>query len=112
VDGVYAETADTVFTIRGGVQPTSGKELDLLDEQEGTLLRGARKLYTKALLKTVRQGDPTRCDVVEIDDGQGEGIELWEVHFVQNRGTRRYNLPTSHFKYILLRANEQNDVNT
>ncbi len=113
VNGVYKEASDITFIIKGGVQPISGKELDLLDEQEGVSLRGSRVLYTKSkkVLRTIRQDGPTRPDMVEIDDGDGEGVELWEVHFSNNRGPRRYNTPASHFKYILQRADEQNDIN-
>lgn len=105
VDGVWTETPDTLFTIKAGVQPLSGRELDLLDEQEGVLERGVLKMYTKTELFTIRQSEAKRPDVVEIDS------ELWEVHFSHNRSSR-YKLPTAHFRYTLLRSDNQSDRNT
>ena len=66
VDGVWTGSGgEERFSIRGSLQPISGRELQLLPEGERT--REQFKLYTKAELLTSRDSAaaPTKADMVE-----------------------------------------------
>lgn len=76
VRGIAQSTTNSTVTIRGSVQPASGK--DLLRLPEGRRVVETRTLFTTTKLYTGGQGATHEADLVTIDG------DSWEVQHVES----------------------------
>lgn len=96
-DGYYDDDGNFIngdqdsgqFTIRGNLQPITGKDLQLLGD--GFKATDIRKLYTLTELKTLDEDSETEADLVIIDTKE------YQVQIVEPWIGRRL----SHFKVLL-----------